>query len=149
MARVNEKRNRGDGAMGERVRKRRKTLGLTAKELAHAAQVSASYVSQLERGKQDRPSLDVLGALAAALGTSTSELLGEPLSVVTTPSMPPALAALAEELGLDEPTVTMLAGINIAGRRPATRDGWLLILLAIRQACAGSADIDLPSAASG
>ncbi len=31
----------------------------------------------------------------------------------------------------------MLAGINLDGYQPTTRDGWLLVLLAIRYACAG------------
>lgn len=149
MARMNDKRARGDGALGERVRRRRKALGLTAKDLAHAAQVSPSYISQLEHGKQDRPSLDVLGALAGALGMPTSELLGEPLAVVSTPEIPPALAALAEELELDATTTEMLAGINLAGSRPATRDGWLLVLLAIRHACVGDRMATLLSAANG
>jgi hypothetical protein len=40
----------------------------------------------------------------------------------------------------------MLAGINLDGRRPATRDGWLLILLAIRHACALAVDAALVTA---
>lgn len=135
MARTSEKRSRGDGSLGERVRRRRKQLGLTAKELAQTSGVSPSYISQLERGRQDRPSLEVLGAIAVALGVSTSELLGEVLTVVPNVEAPPALAALAEELALDAATTAMLAGIHVDGHRPTTREGWLLILLAIRHAC--------------
>src|ERR1700732_1327333 len=101
MARTSEKRSRGDGSLGERVRRRRKQLGLTAKELAQTSGVSPSYISHLERGRQDRPSLEVLGAIAVALGVSTSELLGEVLTVVPSVEAPPALAALAEELAAE------------------------------------------------
>ena len=147
MARVRDKRVRGDGSLGERVRRRRKSLSLTAKDLAESAGVSPSYISQLEHGKQDRPSLEVLGALAAALGISTSELLGEALTVIPPPDTPPALASLAEELGLDATTTSMLASINLAGNRPATREGWLLIWLAIKHTCAGSAAASLANTA--
>ena len=149
MARDGDKNGRGDGELGARLRRRRKALGLAAKELARAAGVSPSYVSQLEHGKQDRPSLDVLSALATALGVPTSELLGEPLAVVVAVETPPALASLAEDLHLDAATTAMLAAIHIDGRRPATRDGWLLILLAIRQACGLTADVAAPLSAHG
>lgn len=149
MARITDKRGRGDGALGERVRRRRKSLSLTAKDLAASAEVSASYISQLEHGKQDRPSLEVLGALAAALGMPTSELLGEPLAFIAPSETPPALALLADELSLDAATTAMLANIHVGGSHPATREGWLLIWLAIRYACAGSAAAPLAQAATG
>ncbi len=137
MARNDDKRAHGDGELGDRLRRRRKALGLTAKELARVANVSPSYVSQLEHGKQDQPSLEVLGALATALGMPTADLLGESVPVGLPPQAPQVLAALAEELALDATTTTMLAGINIDGYQPTTRDGWLLMLLAIRHACVG------------
>ncbi len=115
-------------------------MGLTAKELARIAEVSASYVSQLEHGKQDHPSLEVLGALAAALGAPMSELLGDEATPTSNAGVPvsPVLAALAEELGLDAETTRMLSGIHLAGHRPATRESWLLVYLAIQHACLGS-----------
>jgi len=122
-------------AMGERIRHRRKELGLTAKALARAAGVSASYLSQLEHGKHTQPSLDVLGALAAALELTMGELLVDP-PIVVLPSVPAALSELAVELGLDPGTTTMLSTIQLDGRQPRTREGWLLVLLAIEHACA-------------
>jgi len=139
MARSNDKKARGDGELGERIRRRRKAIGLTAKGLAQVAGVSPSYVSQLEHGKQDQPSLEVLAALAAALGMPTSELLGEPATAETPAVTSPALALLAAELDLDVATTAMLAAINIDGYQPTSRDGWLLVLLAIRHACAEGA----------
>jgi hypothetical protein len=52
-------------------------------------------------------------------------------------------------LQLDAATTAMLAGIHVDGRRPATRDGWLLILLAIRQACGITVDVAAPLSAHG
>jgi len=139
MARGNDKKTRGDGELGERIRRRRKAIGLTAKDLARVADVSPSYVSQLEHGKQDQPSLEVLAALASALGMPASELLGEPVVAETPVATSPALALLAAEFNLDAATMAMLAAINIDGYQPTSRDGWLLVLLAIRHACAEGA----------
>jgi transcriptional regulator with XRE-family HTH domain len=148
MARTTNKRARGDGELGARIRRRRKALGLAAKDLARAAGVSPSYVSQLEHGTQERPSLDVVHALAVALGLSSAELFGEPVAVALPPTIPPVLAALAGDLGLDARTTEMLAGIHIDGRQPRTHDGWLLIILAIRHACVADTTAS-PVAASG
>lgn len=125
----------GATAMGERIRHRRKELGVTAKALARSAGLSASYLSQLEHGKHAQPSLDVLSALAAALETTLGELLVDP-PIVVLPAVPAALSSLAAELGLDPGTTTMLSAIQLDGRQPRTREGWLLVLLAIEHACA-------------
>ena len=52
--------------VGERVRKRRKELGMTLRELGKRAGVSAGFLSRLENG-QISPSLDTLQAIATAL----------------------------------------------------------------------------------
>ncbi len=130
------------GDLGARLRQRRKVQGLTAKNLARLAGVSAAYVSHLEHGKQDQPSLDVLGRLAAALDTSAAALLGAPVAAVTVSQdgvgrpIPPALAALADEMSLDAQTTALLNALGLEGRQPTTREGWLLVLRAIRAACA-------------
>lgn len=147
MARTTTTRTRSDGDLGARIRRRRKALGLTAKALARAAEVSPSYISQLEHGKQDRPSLEVLNVLAMALGLSPADLLGVPVPVAVPPEIPSPLATLSEDMGLDVQTTTMLAGIHLDGLQPLTRDGWLLVLLAIRHAC--MAEAALPATASG
>ncbi len=108
---------------------------MAAKDLARLAGVSPSYISQLEHGRQEHPSLEVLNALASGLGVTLSELLGNASPAEGVRYAPPALMALATELKLDGDVVAMLSGINLAGRRPATREGWLLVLLAIQHAC--------------
>lgn len=120
---------------GARLRQRRKAAGLAAKDLARLADVSPSYISQLEHGRQEHPSLEVLNALAVGLGLPLSELLGDAPSTEGVRYTPPALTALATEMKLDGEVVAMLSGINLAGLRPATREGWLLVLLAIQHAC--------------
>ena len=53
----------------------RRERGMTQEELAKKAKVTKFYISQLEIGIRDNPSLAVLQRLAKALGVSAGELL--------------------------------------------------------------------------
>jgi transcriptional regulator with XRE-family HTH domain len=55
-----------DESMGARIRKRRQQLGLTLLDLADAAGLTKSFVSQVERGRNS-PSIATLRSIAAAL----------------------------------------------------------------------------------
>jgi len=61
--------------LGERLRKRRKTLKISQQELAEALGVTAQHISALEQGKRT-PSLPFLAKLAEELGVSIDYLLG-------------------------------------------------------------------------
>jgi transcriptional regulator with XRE-family HTH domain len=63
--------------LGARLRARREGLGWSQAELAEKIDISANYVSVLERGLK-LPTLDTLVTLAQALSVPPSELLGEP-----------------------------------------------------------------------
>lgn len=52
----------------------RKETGQSQEELAHRAGIHRTYVSDIERGRKS-PTLEVVDALARALGTSAIELL--------------------------------------------------------------------------
>ncbi|RZT66014.1 XRE family transcriptional regulator [Leucobacter luti] len=62
--------------LGERIRNRRQELGLTAQQLAKAAELSPAQVSQIERGNSD-PSLEALRRIARALATPLFDLFSE------------------------------------------------------------------------
>lgn len=61
---------------GERIRDRRKELGLTLDQLAAAADSSKSYVWELENKNPPRPSAEKLAAIARALQVTVDWLLG-------------------------------------------------------------------------
>ena len=61
--------------LGNRVKNRRKEMGLTQKEFALKAGVSQPYLSQLEKSEFD-PTAPVIVKLAVALMMSADELLG-------------------------------------------------------------------------
>jgi transcriptional regulator with XRE-family HTH domain len=57
------------------LKDRREGKGLTREQLAKRAQVTTAYVSMMEAGKRQNPSLAILQRLARALDISVSELL--------------------------------------------------------------------------
>lgn len=61
---------------GQVVREVRTEVGISQEELADRAQLHRTYVSLLERGKRN-PSLNVVQALATALGTTMTRLVSE------------------------------------------------------------------------
>jgi transcriptional regulator with XRE-family HTH domain len=75
-ARVAAKRDRERDreTLGQRIRSLRQRQKLTLSDVASAADVSVSLLSQVERGKTD-PSLDTLRDIADALGTTPFQLL--------------------------------------------------------------------------
>ena len=61
--------------LGMRVKKLRIKAGLTQGELGKKAGVTHAYMSMLESGAEDNPSLKVLKAIAKALKVKVGELL--------------------------------------------------------------------------
>lgn len=121
-------------AIGRRIREFRAEKGITAAQLAKEADVSRSYLSELENGagNHQRPSARVLYALGKALGVSMSELLGRPLILEPTRRPSASLRAFAELDGLSPSDVEMLASIQFRGDAPQTPDRWRFIYQAIR-----------------
>ncbi len=62
--------------LGRRIQERREQMGLNLRELATRSDVTASFLSQLERG-QSNPSLKSLQAIARTLNVSIFHLLVE------------------------------------------------------------------------
>jgi DNA-binding XRE family transcriptional regulator len=63
-----------NAALGSVIRSLRSDHGLTIEGLAHAADLHPTYVSGIERGRNN-PSLETLRRLAAALGVRLSEVI--------------------------------------------------------------------------
>ncbi len=66
---------RAGETIGERVRRRRRELGITQEELAESAGVNQGYISQIERGLAS-PRRRTVDALAVALNMPQGVLLG-------------------------------------------------------------------------
>jgi transcriptional regulator with XRE-family HTH domain len=62
--------------LGEVIRRLRRAAGMRQQDLAEAAGVGISLVTQLEQGRTKDPRLTTLRALANALGVDMNELTG-------------------------------------------------------------------------
>ncbi|MDT4995298.1 MAG: hypothetical protein QOH97_5190 [Actinoplanes sp.] len=122
-----------DGAaLGVRMRAYRADKGLTQTELATAAGLSKTYISELESGAGRRPSGNVLLRIADALGVTIADILGRSVTPAASDELPEGLAAFAADHQLPEADVTMLASIRFRNEQPRTARRWQHIYDAIR-----------------
>ncbi|WP_346279972.1 helix-turn-helix transcriptional regulator [Pseudonocardia sp.] len=117
------------------MQERRLEAGLSLNALAEKAEVSKSYLWRLEKGDGPaRPSGRTLYRIAAALGTTMSDLMGRSLLVDVPQDVPDSLRTFAEEQGLTDADVSMLSAVNFRGSQPRERDDWMLVWQAIKSA---------------
>ena len=121
--------------VGDEIKRRRAEQELSLSDLARLSGVSKGYLSELEANVAPRPSAATLFKIAAALGTSMGELLGDeqrPSGAADTSAIPASLREFAEQARLPDAEVRMLAGIRYRGRSPKTEDDWRYIYESIR-----------------
>ncbi|MGO5072398.1 helix-turn-helix domain-containing protein [Clostridium sporogenes] len=63
--------------LGENIKKLRTSMRLSINALAKACQMSPGYLSDLEKGKKDNPSIDVLEKIANKLNVTVQQLFKE------------------------------------------------------------------------
>jgi transcriptional regulator with XRE-family HTH domain len=104
------------GTLGALLRAQRQGADLSLRELSERTNVSNAYLSQLERGLHE-PSLRVLRAIAAALGTPLGSLLAS-AGVLDAPQedahgahVPETEAAILRDPALSEPQRTALLSV--------------------------------------
>lgn len=61
--------------IGDNIRTRRETLGMTREELAEKTQISFSQLSKIERNEQKNPTIQSIIAISTALNCSVDELI--------------------------------------------------------------------------
>jgi len=98
---------------GEQVRALREERGYTLQELARRADLSLSYLSEIERGSK-RPSLKSLEKLAAALNVTKAHLVeGEPQGTKSL-TIGERIRVLRGEKGLSLAALAERAGISVS-----------------------------------
>jgi transcriptional regulator with XRE-family HTH domain len=114
-------------AVGEALRRRRQAQGRTLREVAEAAGVSLTYLSEVERGRKEASS-EVLEAVCAALRFGLAELFfevaetlaaAEALPVPAIGFLPPRPRAAAAPAPASAPMAPVLDLRAFAGRRTA------------------------------
>jgi transcriptional regulator with XRE-family HTH domain len=122
--------------IGQNIRRFREEAGVSLSELAERAGVSKGYVSALENEdaeiKKMRPSGQSVYKLAEALGVTVGDLLGEHTHLDEPVDVPGSLREFAEQEGLPESDVMMLARIEFRGEQPKTVDAWGFLYRAIK-----------------
>ncbi|WP_119072001.1 helix-turn-helix domain-containing protein [Aggregatilinea lenta] len=121
-----------------RLKEVRMARDLTLKALAERSGLSISYLSDIERGRTT-PSLSTLESLATALEMTVIDFLtgvdfaGE----TTSASLPPGLADLIEDKEyrneITPEWVDMMSKIQLRGRRPQTKEDWLILYLQLKR----------------
>jgi transcriptional regulator with XRE-family HTH domain len=118
--------------IGDHIRRFREERGLNLSQLAAEAGISKGYLWNLENDQDARrPSADTLYAIAKALGVTMSDLMGRKLLPAATPQVPDSLHEFADEEGLPEADLYMLASIQFRGEQPRTKERWRYIYTAI------------------
>jgi transcriptional regulator with XRE-family HTH domain len=111
---------------------------MTATQLADKADISKSYLSELEAAPDDTrgPSANVLYRIADALGVAMSDLLGRPIIPDREHPRPASLTRFGEMYKIPEADLRMLERIQFRGDAPKTPERWNFIYQAIKNSAA-------------
>ena len=87
--------------LGDVLRERRVSLGLTLREVSAEARVSLGYISEIERGQKEASS-ELLASLCGALDTPLSDVLRD----------------VSDAVALEEAAVALATAIPVVHPRP-------------------------------
>jgi len=116
--------------LGQRLRERRRELGLTLKQLSDATDLSIAYLSDVERDKADPPT-KTLVRIADGLRTTNDALLAsvDEKSIVTDEALPYGLRQLKDDADygtdMDDEWLKTLMKVDYRGNRPQSKQEWL------------------------
>jgi len=114
--------------LGTRLRQLREAKEWSLSQLAERANISRSYLAQIESG-ESIPTQAKITLLANALGALPSELLGEDPEKI---NIPDSLRSFAEAANLGSGEIQMLARIEYRGKRPNSVEEWKAIYSVIK-----------------
>ena len=139
-------------SFGGRLRRARQGQKKTLRQVASSAGVSIAYLSDLERGVLENPTLDKLRGIAAALDVSLNELLDVPGPGREPAREPSALREFVESdrflsltkeqarrlrrdpASLRKEWLEVLGAINLGGLQPRTVSDYAFVFETIRHA---------------
>lgn len=121
--------------IGNRVKRMRQKLDISQEKLASESGCSSSTITRMERGLTV-PDTDTLDGIARALGTTTAELLGDPLPAPRSapyPSLRAFLKRHAEHMKITEAERRWLSQPLPGNQDIGSDDWWMGILILYRQ----------------
>ncbi len=120
-------------SLARRLREAREAAGMTLDELAERAEVSKTYLWELEKDEsgEKKPSAEILLRIGNALSITLAELMGLPTVQMKASKVVLSKPLLEfqermEQLGtpLSEQDMQELASMSFRGGRPRTVDEW-------------------------
>ena len=120
-------------SLAKRLKEAREAADLTLEQLADQAEISKTYLWELEKDEagDKKPSADILLRIANVLSVSLGELLGLPTvrAMERRTVLSKSLLEFKERMNdlgspLSEADVQELAGMSFRGGRPRTVDEW-------------------------
>ena len=120
-------------SLAKRIREERERAGLTLDQLAEKAELSKTYLWELEKDTKGtkKPSADVLLRIAQALSITIADLLALPAVRVddTNVNLSPSLIEFRDWMKkvkepLSEEDLRDLATMRFRGGQPKTKDDW-------------------------
>jgi transcriptional regulator with XRE-family HTH domain len=126
-------------SLAKKIHEERKKAGLTLDELADKAEVSKTYLWELEQDEDGvkRPSAEVVLKIADALSLTIADLMGLPTVTVQkeTVNLPKSLIEFRNQqltMGnkLSDKDLRELAGMSFRGGQPRTAEDWFAVYLA-------------------
>ena len=112
--------------MGNRIHVARRARNWTKGQLAQRAGVAPSYITRIERGEFDRPSIDKIRAIAGALGVGVLDLADPPR-----PPVPEDVLEAAARIAERNPVLAKAVLEEIASRSPEEQAGALRTIEAV------------------
>jgi transcriptional regulator with XRE-family HTH domain len=131
-----------DMSLARKLKDARDAAGLTLEELAQRAEVSKTYLWELEKDEagEKKPSAEVLLRIANALSVTLADLLGLPTVKVKERKavINPSLLEFKERMAklgtpLTEQDVQELAAMSFRGGRPRSADEWHELYFALER----------------
>ena len=128
--------------LAQNLRDARKRAGLTLEELSRAADVSKTYLWELENDEDGskKPSADILLKIADALSVTIADLMGLPsvrvdeANVILPPSLIEFRDMMAKQMKqpVSEQDLRDLATMRFRGGQPRTKEGWYQLYVTLK-----------------
>jgi len=129
-------------SLAQHLRASRKRSGLTLEELSRAANVSKTYLWELENDEagSKKPSAEILLKIAEALSVTIADLMGLPSvrvdesNVILPPSLIEFRDMMAKQMKqpVSEQDLHDLATMRFRGGQPRTKEAWYQLYVTLK-----------------
>ena len=114
-------------SLSERLRRSRKKLGLTLKDVNELTGLSVSFLSEIERGKTN-PSIETVQKLANCYKVSVSDLVPD-----ESRSVPDSLKAAKDQFGISDDIIELMLQVEFRSeKKHNTPEDWMQLYFSLK-----------------